>query len=78
MGEDRLPTGWDSERIRQALEHYESQTDEDAVQEDEAVLARAATPGEYTEERRTLFENLTLEDALDNLGASLKRPEGPP
>ncbi|MBI2300456.1 MAG: hypothetical protein HYU66_16195 [Armatimonadetes bacterium] len=31
----RFPDGWDEERVRRVLEHYESQTDEEAVAEDE-------------------------------------------
>ena len=33
------PLGWDSERVRQVLEHYEGQLDEDAAEEDEAALS---------------------------------------
>lgn len=32
----RFPPGWDEERVRAVLEHYESQTEEEAVAEDEA------------------------------------------
>jgi len=31
------PPGWDEERVRRVLEHYESQSDEEAVAEDEAA-----------------------------------------
>ena len=34
---NRFPPGWDRERVRRVLEHYESQTDEEAVAEDEAA-----------------------------------------
>lgn len=30
------PSGWDEERVRKILEHYEHQTDDEAVAEDEA------------------------------------------
>jgi len=33
----RYPAGWDEERVRRVLEHYETQTDEEAVAEDEAA-----------------------------------------
>jgi hypothetical protein len=36
-GEGRFPPGWDSERIRKTLAHYESQTEDEAVAEDEAA-----------------------------------------
>ena len=31
------PLGWDEERVRRVLDHYESQSDEEAVAEDEAA-----------------------------------------
>jgi hypothetical protein len=36
MKESRYPDGWDAERVRRVLEHYEAQSDEEAVAEDEA------------------------------------------
>ncbi len=33
-----LPPGWDEQRIRRVLEHYENQTEEEAVAEDEAAF----------------------------------------
>lgn len=38
MRQTRFPRGWDEERVRRVLEHYESQTDEEAVAEDEAAF----------------------------------------
>jgi hypothetical protein len=35
----QFPPGWDEERVRQVREHYESQTEEGAVAEDEAAIA---------------------------------------
>jgi hypothetical protein len=32
-----FPAGWDEARVRRVLAHYESQTDEEAVAEDEAT-----------------------------------------
>ena len=37
----RFPNGWDEERVQRLLQHYESQTEEEAVAEDEAVLEDA-------------------------------------
>lgn len=34
----RFPPGWDEERVRRVLEHYESQTEEEALVEDEAAF----------------------------------------
>ena len=35
--ENRFPPGWDEERVRDVLEYYESQTEEEAVAELEAA-----------------------------------------
>jgi hypothetical protein len=32
-----FPEGWNEERVRKLLEHYEAQSDEEAVAEDEAA-----------------------------------------
>ena len=37
MKESRFPKGWDEERVRRILAHYESQSEEEAVAEDEAA-----------------------------------------
>ena len=37
MKQSRYPVGWDEERVRRVLEHYEAQSDEEAVAEDEAA-----------------------------------------
>lgn len=33
-----FPEGWDEDRVRRLLGHYESQTEDEAVAEDEAVF----------------------------------------
>ena len=33
----KLPRGWDEERVRRVLKHYENQTEDEAVAEDEAA-----------------------------------------
>lgn len=38
MNRQKFPLGWDEERVRKVLEHYEAQTDEEAVAEDEATF----------------------------------------
>jgi hypothetical protein len=40
----RFPPGWDEERVRRVPEHYESQTDEETVAEDEAAVLEAVIP----------------------------------
>ena len=37
MKKPNFPAGWDEDRVRRVLEHYESQSDEEALAEDEAV-----------------------------------------
>lgn len=39
MRQSKFPPNWDEERIRRVLAHYEGQTEEEAVAEDEAVFA---------------------------------------
>jgi len=42
MKKNEFPPGWDEKRVRDVLEHYESQSDEQAVAEDEAALEDAS------------------------------------
>jgi hypothetical protein len=35
---NRFPKGWDEARVREVLEHYENQTEDEAVAEDEAAF----------------------------------------
>jgi hypothetical protein len=37
MKQAKFPEGWDEQRVREVLEHYENQSDEEAVAEDEAA-----------------------------------------
>ena len=37
MKQSRYPKGWDEERVKRVLDHYESQTEDEAVAEDEAA-----------------------------------------
>lgn len=37
MKETKYPVGWDAARVQRVLAHYEQQTDEEAVAEDEAA-----------------------------------------
>ena len=38
MEQNRFPPGWEEERVRRVLAHYEEQTEAEAVAEDEAAL----------------------------------------
>jgi len=37
MKQSNYPDGWDADRVRRVIEHYEAQSDEEAVAEDEAA-----------------------------------------
>lgn len=47
MRQNKFPPGWDEKRVQRVLAHYESQTDEEAVAEDEAA---------YEQEGQTIME----------------------
>ncbi len=47
MTDERLPPGWDKARIERVLAHYERQTDDQAVIEDEQA---------FTEPEHTVME----------------------
>lgn len=38
MRRNEFPAGWDAERVKKLLEHYELQSEEEAVAEDEAAF----------------------------------------
>jgi len=38
MKDKHFPAGWDEKRVRRVLSHYEKQTDEQAVAEDESAF----------------------------------------
>ena len=38
MKQSKYPPGWDEERVKTVLAHYEGQSEEEAVAEDEAAL----------------------------------------
>jgi hypothetical protein len=38
MKRNRFPSGWNEARVREVLEHYEGQTEVEAVAEDEAAF----------------------------------------
>jgi hypothetical protein len=35
--QSKFPTGWDEKRMKRVLEHYESQSEDEAIAEDEAA-----------------------------------------
>lgn len=38
MKQKKFPPGWDEDRVRRVLAHYEQQSEEEAVAEDEAAF----------------------------------------
>jgi hypothetical protein len=40
--QNRFPPGWDEARVKRVLEHYEGQSEEEAVAEDEAAFAHSS------------------------------------
>jgi len=42
MKQNRYPKGWDQERVKRVLDHYENQTEDEAVAEDEAAWEDAS------------------------------------
>jgi hypothetical protein len=42
MKKNKFPSGWDEQRVRRVLEHYEQQTDDETVAEDEAAYEDSA------------------------------------
>lgn len=38
MNKSEFPKGWDDSKVRRVLAHYEGQSDDDAVVEDEAAV----------------------------------------
>ena len=45
----RYPPGWDAERVREVIEHYDSLTEEELAAEIEAALTDEARPAESPE-----------------------------
>ena len=43
MKQSAFPEGWSEERIRKVLAHYEEQTEDEAVAEDEAAMQPSET-----------------------------------
>ena len=43
MNQPKFPPGWDEEKVRRVLAHYEHQTEEDSLLEDEAGIEPSET-----------------------------------
>ncbi len=44
MSETTFPADWDEQKVRRVLTHYEEQTEENALAEDEAVFPHSLVP----------------------------------
>jgi hypothetical protein len=60
MNQQKFPPGWDEERVRQVLAHYENQTEEERIAEIEAAcdaegITWMAVPTELVPEVRALI-----------------------
>ena len=42
MKQSRFPKGWDEERVKRVLDHYENQTEDEAIADDEAADRQTA------------------------------------
>jgi len=38
MSESKFPAGWDADRVKRLIDHYESMSEEDQAAEDEAAV----------------------------------------
>ncbi len=43
MTQNKFPPGWDEQRVKARIEHYENQTEDEAVAEDEAAYEDATS-----------------------------------
>ena len=43
MSENKFPSGWDDERVRLVLAHYQAQSEDEALVEDEAGVESSET-----------------------------------
>ncbi|HEY1947260.1 MAG TPA: hypothetical protein VGG97_09660 [Bryobacteraceae bacterium] len=43
MSQNKFPMGWDDEKIQRVLTHYEGQTEDEALAEDEAGIESSTT-----------------------------------
>ena len=43
MSQNKFPPGWDEERVRRILAHYEEQSEDDALVEDQAGIEPSET-----------------------------------
>ena len=83
MSKKKFPAGWDESRVQQVLDHYETQSDEEAVAEDEAAFESTThtaieVPVDLVPEVRELIANTRSADprAVDGIDLQTHRPSG--
>lgn len=69
MKRTRFPQGWDEERVRRVLEHYDTQSDEEALAEDETAYESTThtameIPADLVPRVRELLANVVLAEVL--------------
>ena len=42
MAKNKFPAGWDKEKVKRTISHYEEQTEDEAVKEDEAFFKNSS------------------------------------
>ena len=57
MSKNRFPPGWDEKRVKGVISHYESQSEDEVVAEDEAAMSGTvmAVPAELVPQVRELI-----------------------
>jgi len=75
MKRNRYPKGWNARRVRRVLEHYERQSDEEAMAEDDAAWCQPgqtvmSVPSELVSDIRDLIEARTAEKRRIARGSS--------
>ena len=71
--EQAYPKGWNQERVERVIKHYESQTDDAAIAEDEAAYEHDGTtlvevPDRWLPRVRKLVAELAEQDGEANTG----------
>lgn len=61
--ENRFPPGWDEKKVKGVLAHYENQTEEEAVEEDDAAFDSEETVMEIPKKLLPAVRRLLAKDA---------------
>jgi len=65
MKENIFPPGWDKQRVREILQHYEAQTEEEALAEDEDRADIEASERALADPERIPYETVRKRLGLD-------------